>query len=70
MFSHDVILQHVLSNTLEVTQLTLNVGVQLSTLNIQTMFGGCVLDQILFLRSLEVTGRTIEEGLIEVLLEM
>ena len=70
MFSHDVILQHVLSNTLEVTQLTLNVGVQLSTLNIQTMFGGCVLDQILFLRSLEVTGRTIEKGLIEVLLEM
>ena len=56
-----MILQHVLSNTLEVTQLTLNVGVQLSTLHIQTMLGCCVLDQVLFLRSLEVTGRAIEQ---------
>ena len=54
MFSHHVILEHVLSDALEVTELTGDGQRQLPPLNVLTMFRGAVLHKIEFLRSFEV----------------
>ena len=51
VFSHHVILEHVLSDALEVTELAGDGQRQLPTLDVLTMFRGAVLHKIEFLRA-------------------
>ena len=65
-----MILEHVLSDALEVTELAGDGQRQLPTLDVLTMFRGAVLHKIEFLRGFEVAHQTAEQRLVKVLLEM
>ena len=70
MFPHHVILQHVLGDTLELTQLAGERFVQLLSLDVLAVLGGHVFHKIEFLWCFEVARQTAKQRLIKMLFEV